>query len=64
VDDLIFSIDLTEQGRREVEHAARLLMEGGYKVDVVFTSRLKRAIRSTWIILTEFNEVYLPVFKR
>jgi bisphosphoglycerate-dependent phosphoglycerate mutase len=46
-----------------VEHAARLLMEGGYKIDVVFSSRLKRAIRSVWILLQEFNEVYLPVFK-
>jgi len=55
--------DLTEQGKREVEHAARLLMEGGYKIDVVFTSRLKRAVRSVWILLQEFNEVYLPVFK-
>jgi broad specificity phosphatase PhoE len=55
--------DLTEQGKREVEHAARLLMEGGYKIDVVFTSRLTRAIRSCWIILQENNEVYLPVFK-
>eukprot|EP00531_Pseudo-nitzschia_arenysensis_P006022 CAMPEP_0116121460 /NCGR_PEP_ID=MMETSP0329-20121206/3708_1 /TAXON_ID=697910 /ORGANISM="Pseudo-nitzschia arenysensis, Strain B593" /LENGTH=860 /DNA_ID=CAMNT_0003615273 /DNA_START=116 /DNA_END=2698 /DNA_ORIENTATION=+ len=57
--------DLTDQGKREVEHAARLLMEGGYHYDihVVFTSRLKRAIRSTWILLQEFNEVYLPVFK-
>ena len=57
--------DLTIQGYREVEHAARLLMEGGYHYDihVVFTSRLKRAIRSTWILLQEFNEVYLPVFK-
>jgi Histidine phosphatase superfamily (branch 1) len=55
--------DLTEQGKREVEHAARLLMEGGFKIDVVFTSRLKRAIRSVWILLQEFNQVYLPVFK-
>lgn len=55
--------DLTEQGRREVEHAARLLMAGGYEIDVVFTSRLKRAIRSVWMLLQELNEVYLPVFK-
>jgi 2,3-bisphosphoglycerate-dependent phosphoglycerate mutase len=32
-------------------------------VDVVFTSRLKRAIRSVWILLQELNQVYLPVFK-
>mmetsp|Transcript_22359 Transcript_22359/g.40111 ORF Transcript_22359/g.40111 Transcript_22359/m.40111 type:complete len:911 (-) Transcript_22359:158-2890(-) len=55
--------DLSPQGYREVEHAARLLLEGGYKVDVVFTSRLKRAIRSSFLLLQEFNEVYLPVFK-
>mmetsp|Transcript_21216 Transcript_21216/g.44552 ORF Transcript_21216/g.44552 Transcript_21216/m.44552 type:complete len:911 (-) Transcript_21216:2083-4815(-) len=55
--------DLSPQGYREVEHAARLLLEGGYKVDVAFTSRLTRAIRSTWILLRELNEVYLPVFK-
>jgi 2,3-bisphosphoglycerate-dependent phosphoglycerate mutase len=55
--------DLSERGEREVEHAARLLLEGGYEIDVCFTSRLKRAIRSTWIILDEMNEVYLPVFK-
>ena len=41
----------------------RLLLEGGYEIDVVFTSRLKRAIRTVWIILTELNEVYLPCFK-
>jgi bisphosphoglycerate-dependent phosphoglycerate mutase family 1 len=40
-----------------------LLLEDGYKVDVVFTSRLKRAIRSSWILLKEMNESYLPVFK-
>jgi 2,3-bisphosphoglycerate-dependent phosphoglycerate mutase len=55
--------DLSERGYREVEHAARLLLEGGYDIDVAFTSRLKRAIRSVWIILQELNRVYLPVFK-
>jgi 2,3-bisphosphoglycerate-dependent phosphoglycerate mutase len=55
--------DLSPQGYREVEHAARLLVEGGYNVDIVFTSRLKRAIRSSWILLRELNEVHLPVFK-
>ena len=55
--------DLSVDGVREVEHAARLLLEGGWDIDLVFTSRLKRAIRSAWIILQELNEVYLPVFK-
>jgi len=55
--------DLSPQGYREVEHAARLLLEGGFEIDVVFTSRLKRAIRSAALLLQELNEVYLPVFK-
>jgi len=55
--------DLSERGLREAEHAARLLLESGYEIDIVFTSRLKRAIRTLWIILQELNKVYIPVFK-
>jgi 2,3-bisphosphoglycerate-dependent phosphoglycerate mutase len=55
--------DLSERGILETEHAARLLLERGYTVDTVYTSRLKRAIRSTWIILTEINQIFRPVFK-
>ncbi len=54
---------LSERGRREVEHAARLLLEGGYEIDIVFTSRLKRAIMSSWIMLQEMEQIYKPVFK-
>lgn len=52
-------VDLSENGKREVEHAARLLLERGYTVDVTYTSRLKRAIRSSWIILKELGERYM-----
>lgn len=55
--------DLSETGRREVEHAARLLLANGYTIDTVYTSRLKRAIRSTWFMLREIDQVYRPVFK-
>lgn len=55
--------DLNERGIRETEHAARLLLERGYEVDVTYTSRLKRAIRSSWILMTELNQIYRPVFK-
>jgi len=54
---------LTSQGLREAQHAARLLRESGYDIDVVFTSHLNRAIHSTWAILRELDETYLPVFK-
>ena len=55
--------DLNERGVREVEHAARLLLERGYEVDVTYTSRLKRAIRSSWILMTELHQIYRPVYK-
>ena len=55
--------DLTDRGRREMEHAARLLIEGGYEIDVVFTSRLRRAVQSVWTLLRELGQQYLPVFK-
>jgi 2,3-bisphosphoglycerate-dependent phosphoglycerate mutase len=55
--------DLNERGVREVEHAATLLLERGFEVDVTYTSRLKRAIRSTWILMTELNQIYRPVYK-
>ena len=47
----------------QVEHASRLLLERGYTIDVAYTSRLKRAIRSTWILLQELNLIHLPVYK-
>ena len=42
-------VDLNGVGEAEVEHAARLMMERGLTIDVVYTSLLKRAIRSAWI---------------
>jgi 2,3-bisphosphoglycerate-dependent phosphoglycerate mutase len=56
-------IDLSQRGRREMEHAGRLLLERGYDIDVTYTSRLKRAIRSSWILLQELNQIYRPVYK-
>lgn len=30
---------------------------------MTYTSRLKRAIRSSWILMRELNQIYKPVFK-
>ena len=51
-------VDLSDRGRIEIQHAARLMLERGYTVDVTYTSMLKRAIRSSWIILKELNQIY------
>ena len=55
--------DMSERGYREVQHAARLIKEAGYDIDVVFTSRLKRSINASRAICNELQEDYLPVFK-
>jgi len=49
---------------REMEHCGRLLTERGYTdVEVVYTSILKRSIRSSWVLLREINQVFRPVYK-
>jgi len=54
--------DVTENGKKEMEHAGRLMLERGYTdVDVVYTSRLKRSIRSAWTLLKELNSIYRPL---
>jgi 2,3-bisphosphoglycerate-dependent phosphoglycerate mutase len=54
--------DLVEEGVLEVEHAGRLLLSEGYEPDIIYTSRLKRAQRSTWTMLNALSAPYLPVY--
>jgi 2,3-bisphosphoglycerate-dependent phosphoglycerate mutase len=54
-------VDLTEKGREEAMTAGRLLKAGGYAFDLVFTSLLKRAIRTSNIALDELDQLWLPV---
>ena len=54
-------VGLTEQGRAEALAAARMLKEEGFIFDVAFTSVLKRAIQSLWMILQEMNLEWIPV---
>ncbi|HSN98522.1 MAG TPA: 2,3-diphosphoglycerate-dependent phosphoglycerate mutase [Candidatus Nanopelagicales bacterium] len=54
-------VDLTDKGREEAREAARLLKEGGFDFDVVYSSVLKRAIRTMWIVLDNMDRMWLPV---
>jgi 2,3-bisphosphoglycerate-dependent phosphoglycerate mutase len=56
-------VDLTPKGIAEAHEAARLLREGGYTFDVCFTSVLKRAIRTLWIVLDDMDLMWLTVHK-
>lgn len=54
-------VDLTEQGRAEAAEAARLLQAEGLGFDLAFTSVLKRAIRSLWIVMDGMDRMWVPV---
>ena len=56
-------VDLTPKGVQEAHEAGRLLREGGYTFDLCFTSVLKRAIRTLWIVLDDMDLVWLTVHK-
>jgi 2,3-bisphosphoglycerate-dependent phosphoglycerate mutase len=56
-------VDLTDRGVREAQEAARLLMDAGFSFDVAFTSVLRRAIRTLWIVLSEMDLMWIPVIK-
>ena len=56
-------IDLSDQGTGEAHQAGKLLKGEGYSFDVAFTSVLKRAIRTLWIVLDEINLVWIPVHR-
>jgi 2,3-bisphosphoglycerate-dependent phosphoglycerate mutase len=54
-------IDLTAQGRAEATEAGRQLKALGIEFDFAYTSVLKRAIRTLWIILDEMDLMWIPV---
>ncbi len=56
-------VDLTEKGREEAHRAGRLLKAQGLTFDVAFTSVLKRAIRTLWIILDEMDLMWIPEYR-
>jgi len=54
-------VGLTDQGRAEALSAGKLLKEGGYRFDTAYTSVLRRAIQTLWIVLQELNLEWIPV---
>jgi 2,3-bisphosphoglycerate-dependent phosphoglycerate mutase len=54
-------VGLTDLGRAEALEAGRLLKEGGYLFDEAYTSVLRRAIQTLWIVLQEMNLEWIPV---
>jgi 2,3-bisphosphoglycerate-dependent phosphoglycerate mutase len=56
-------VDLSDRGITEAKEAGRTLREKGYVFDVAFTSVLKRAIRTLWLVLDEMDLMWIPVYR-
>jgi 2,3-bisphosphoglycerate-dependent phosphoglycerate mutase len=56
-------VDLSEKGRQEAKAAGKLLKGEGFVFDEAYTSVLKRAIRTLWIILDEMDLMWIPETK-
>jgi 2,3-bisphosphoglycerate-dependent phosphoglycerate mutase len=54
-------VDLSAQGRDEAKQAGREIVREGLAVDIAFTSVLKRAIRTLWLMLDEMDRMWIPV---
>src|SRR4029078_11005202 len=51
------------KGREEAKVAGQLLKQEGYTFDIAFTSVLKRALRTLWIVQHEMDLLWIPVEK-
>lgn len=56
-------VDLSDKGREEAKKAGSLLKKYAFEFDIVFTSVLKRCIRTTQIVLDEMDQMWVPVVK-
>ena len=56
-------VDLSDQGREEAKRAGQLLAESGLKPDLLFTSKLKRAINTANIALDAADRGWIDVVR-
>ena len=57
---------MEEVGRfraEEAKKAAVTLKKRGFTFDIAFTSVLKRAIRTLWVVLEQMDMTWIPIFK-
>ncbi len=56
-------VDLSDQGREEAKEGGQVLKREGFTFDVAYTSVLKRAIRTLWMVLDEMDLMWIPVHR-
>jgi len=57
-------IDLASQGIEEARIAGQIIRDNNLAIDICFSSYLKRAIRTAWIILDIANLTHIDCLKR
>jgi 2,3-bisphosphoglycerate-dependent phosphoglycerate mutase len=56
-------VDLTEQGIAEARAGGKLLKQQGYEFDIAYTSVLRRAIKTLWLVQEEMGLEWIPVVR-
>ncbi|MBF0122279.1 MAG: 2,3-diphosphoglycerate-dependent phosphoglycerate mutase [Candidatus Omnitrophica bacterium] len=56
-------VDLSEKGIQEAREGGKLLKAEGFTFDIAYTSVLKRAIRTLWLVQEEMDLLWIPVSK-
>lgn len=56
-------VDLTDTGRDEAIAAGKTLKDLDFDFDIAYTSVLKRAIRTLWLIMDELDRLWIPVVR-
>jgi 2,3-bisphosphoglycerate-dependent phosphoglycerate mutase len=54
-------VDLSERGIEEAKKAGEILAREKFVFDIAYTSVLKRAIRTLWIVLDKMDLMWIPV---
>jgi len=55
-------VDLSEKGIDEAKRGGQVLKKEGYVFDIAYTSVLKRAVRTLWIVLDQMDLMWIPVY--
>ena len=56
-------VDLSEKGTEEARKSGQILKKEGFVFEVAYTSVLKRAIRTLWLVMDEMDLMWIPVHR-
>lgn len=56
-------VGLSEKGIAEAHRAAELLNDAGLGFEIAFTSLLKRAVKTLWIVMEDMDLMWVPVVR-